>query len=292
MFDRKKYKNFALRQLRGRWGVAILMVVVMLLVPIIMSFINYLKIKPLIQDYINQIFLSGGAVAQDEVLDFYYSIMGVVNSKGMILLSLLNAFLLTPIFSFAALKVFIVMTRSPEPVSFKLFIEAMNDWKRGLGTFFYFYFRIILWALIPAAILVAMVLSVIFVYETEVSALTIILILIVLILLFIASYVLLFVKALEYSLTVFISAEFENLPIRKCLKLSSIVTNGHKWHLFVLELSFLGWIILNVFTLCALSLWLTPYMFMTYINAFHALMQEAFETGKVKPEEISKNGEE
>ena len=36
--------------------------------------------------------------------------------------------------------------------------------------------------------------------------------------------------------------------------------DGHKADLFVLDLSFLGWCILNIFTLGIGSLWLNPYM--------------------------------
>ena len=34
---------------------------------------------------------------------------------------------------------------------------------------------------------------------------------------------------------------------------------GHKWDLFLLNLSFIGWDLLSVLTLFILQLWITPY---------------------------------
>lgn len=49
------------------------------------------------------------------------------------------------------------------------------------------------------------------------------------------------------------------------------MTKGHKMDLFVLGLSFLGWIILSSFTLGILYIWLTPYMTVTYALAYEEL---------------------
>ena len=65
------------------------------------------------------------------------------------------------------------------------------------------------------------------------------------------------------------------------------ITKGHKWDLFVMSLSFLGWEILSLFTLGILQLWLSPYKNMTYINAYHSLMKEAIESGRLKPEDLT-----
>lgn len=40
--------------------------------------------------------------------------------------------------------------------------------------------------------------------------------------------------------------------------------NGHKWRLFILQLSFLGWEILNWIVLGLGSIWLIPYKNATY----------------------------
>jgi uncharacterized membrane protein len=71
-----------------------------------------------------------------------------------------------------------------------------------------------------------------------------------------------------------------DLSIMETLRLSRKMMEGHKWQLFKLQLSFLGWIFLNVLTLGIGSLWLIPYM-MTTLAAFYQdvkaeyLMKEA-----------------
>ena len=52
-------------------------------------------------------------------------------------------------------------------------------------------------------------------------------------------------------------------------------------------LSFLGWMTLCAFTLCIGYLWLVPYMEMSYVNAYHAMLKEALETGRIKPEDLT-----
>jgi uncharacterized membrane protein len=85
----------------------------------------------------------------------------------------------------------------------------------------------------------------------------------------------------------YIIAEYKEVSISKAMRISIEITKGHKWDLFVMYLSFLGWAFLSVFTLGILNFWLLPYMNMTYVNAYHALMKEALESGRIKPEDLS-----
>lgn len=49
------------------------------------------------------------------------------------------------------------------------------------------------------------------------------------------------------------------------------MTNGHKLDLFIIALSFIGWIILAPFTLGILYIWLAPYMTVTLTLAYEEL---------------------
>ena len=71
------------------------------------------------------------------------------------------------------------------------------------------------------------------------------------------------------------------------MKISMEITKGHKWDLFILSLSFIGWALLVPLTGGILYFWLMPYMNMTYVNAYHSLMKEALESGRIKPEDLS-----
>ena len=53
---------------------------------------------------------------------------------------------------------------------------------------------------------------------------------------------------------------------------SKQLMRGHKMEYFILELSFLGWAYLSVFTFGLLGIWLNPYMQVTFANYYNALI--------------------
>ena len=68
----------------------------------------------------------------------------------------------------------------------------------------------------------------------------------------------------------------------EALRMSKAQTFGHKWELFVLDLSFLGWNILCGFTLGILSIWIMPYIQQTDIGYFEAC-KKASGVGYIPP---------
>ena len=73
------------------------------------------------------------------------------------------------------------------------------------------------------------------------------------------------IKTYAYAMAPFIMAERPELTARECLKASTELMEGHKSELYFLELSFIGWGLLNLLTLGIGSFWLNP-----YVNAAHA----------------------
>ena len=141
------------------------------------------------------------------------------------------------------------MSRSPEPVTFGVFIEGFNNWARAILGILWESLWIFLWTLlfvIPGII-----------------------------------------KAIAYSQMFYIIVEYKDISVTKAMRISIDITRGHKWDLFVMYLSFIGWDILSALTLGILELWLAPYKNMTYTNAYHALIKEAIEKGIIKPEDLS-----
>ena len=69
------------------------------------------------------------------------------------------------------------------------------------------------------------------------------------------------IKMYAYSLVPFLLADekFNDLDVMSVLKKSEELMNGHKMDFFVLQLSFIGWHILAVFTLGLLEIWIVPY---------------------------------
>jgi uncharacterized membrane protein len=78
------------------------------------------------------------------------------------------------------------------------------------------------------------------------------------------------IKAYAYAMAPFILEENPNMTPSEAIKASRQLMDGHKFDLFCLVLSFIGWDLLNLLTLGIGSLWLIPYK-----NAAHAAFYRA-----------------
>lgn len=88
------------------------------------------------------------------------------------------------------------------------------------------------------------------------------------------------IKAFAYAMTPFILVENPEMKAIDAIHKSQDMMRGHKFDLFYLELSFIGWIILSILTLGIGLLWLVPYM-QTAIAAFYNDLKVEAETGTV-----------
>lgn len=68
------------------------------------------------------------------------------------------------------------------------------------------------------------------------------------------------IASYRYRLAPYLMAENPNLGIREAVNMSKELMDGHKWRLFCLELSFIGWGILSALTCGIGDLWLNPYI--------------------------------
>ena len=68
------------------------------------------------------------------------------------------------------------------------------------------------------------------------------------------------IKGYAYELIYYIKADHPEYDWRTCLKESERMMKGHKWEMFVLDLSFLGWIIVGALCLGIGDLWVVPYI--------------------------------
>lgn len=78
------------------------------------------------------------------------------------------------------------------------------------------------------------------------------------------------IKGLAYSMTPYILKEYPEMTANQAINLSQKMMKGHKFDLFYLGLSFIGWIFLGMFTLGIGYIWLMPYMY----TAFAAFYQD------------------
>ncbi len=79
------------------------------------------------------------------------------------------------------------------------------------------------------------------------------------------------VKAYSYSMSFYILAENKGKPALECIKESKAMTEGYKMDLFVLSLSFIGWLLLVGITFGIAAIWVVPYMQATLANAYQSL---------------------
>ncbi len=77
----------------------------------------------------------------------------------------------------------------------------------------------------------------------------------------------------SYAMTPFILAENPELTASEAIALSKQMMNGHKGELFVLDLSFFGWILLCALSLNIGNLWLNPYRNAAYAAFYRELRQ-------------------
>ena len=77
------------------------------------------------------------------------------------------------------------------------------------------------------------------------------------------------VKSYAYSMAMYIKVDNPDYDWKKCMDESQRMMSGHKGELFVLDLSFIGWMIVGSFCLGVGAFWVTA-----YIEASHAQFYE------------------
>ena len=84
------------------------------------------------------------------------------------------------------------------------------------------------------------------------------------------------IKTYSYAMTPYILHENPELSASEAIHRSRMMMKGHKFDLFWLWLSFIGWGILNLFTAGIGSFWLLPYMY-TSTAAFYQEVKADYE---------------
>ena len=147
------------------------------------------------------------------------------------------------ILALAYTKLFIELWKTRDALPFSTFLAGFSHWLKGVLGIFWLYLWVFLWSL----------------------------------LFFIPG----FVKAYAYSQMFFIIAENPKISVRRAMKLSIEITRGYKGDLFVMDLSFIGWILLSCLTGGLLNLYVMPYMQMSKTNAYKMLKAMAIRSGRV-----------
>lgn len=83
------------------------------------------------------------------------------------------------------------------------------------------------------------------------------------------------VKSYAFSMVPYLLADNPEMNYKRALELSSQMTDGHKWNMFVLDLSFIGWYILGSIAFGFGVLFVNPYVDATKAQLYLSLRKNA-----------------
>lgn len=103
-------------------------------------------------------------------------------------------------------------------------------------------------------------------------------------------YLLLFipgiVKSYAYRMVPYLLADNPNLGYKRAVDLSKQMTRGHKFRMFVLDLSFIGWFLLGTLALFIGVLFVLPYYNATLTELYAELRERAIQQSLTSREEL------
>lgn len=94
-------------------------------------------------------------------------------------------------------------------------------------------------------------------------------------------------KAYQYQMVDYLLAENPYLSWQRALELSRQMTDGEKFNIFVLELSFFGWLLLGALLFSVGTYFVLPYIEATGAELYAALRAKAFSLGLTDETELS-----
>ena len=77
--------------------------------------------------------------------------------------------------------------------------------------------------------------------------------------------IVLIILILSWALTIYLLLDHPDLRVTDAMKQSRKLMRGHKWRLFLLILSFLGWLLFSILSFGIGLLWIMPYMTQTLV---------------------------
>lgn len=157
-----------------------------------------------------------------------------VNSNALIILSDIISFVATSMLSFGSLSFFLKLSRDEE-VTYKEVFEKTN-----------MFLPYIIISLVSA--IFSLLWGLLFIIPGIIAA-------------------------ISYSQAMFIKLDNPDMDEIECIRKSKEIMNGHKLDYFILNLSFIGWAFLGIFTFGILYIWLIPYISLAQANFYNSLIE-------------------
>lgn len=274
MFNRRECKAQALKSLKGKWGT-----------PIAAYFIFVGIILVAMLPYMLSVFsfAATGEFMVDDPVNLMGFVMGVFAS--LLIMIAFSVCILPPLVY--GWKKIVVLIANNQDVSVKDLFSGFKCYGKSMGLYWWNSLWISLWTL--AAYIPLMILIAIFIVAANIETSVAIMILPILIFaVMICMYWIVIYKSISYGFMWNVAIDDSSVGVIESMNISKTITKGNVGRLFVLDLSFLGWILLSCLTFGIGLLWVIPYSEVTSYNAYKVLRDEKF--GK-KDDAIDTNAE-
>ncbi len=94
------------------------------------------------------------------------------------------------------------------------------------------------------------------------------------------------IKSYEYTMVPYILAENPQISTARAFELSKKMTDGEKWNIFVLDLSFIGWYLLGTLCCGIGVIFVNPYLHATHAELYQVMREKAFGMSFSDPSEL------
>lgn len=272
LFPRRTLKEEGKAALVGNWKTAILIMLVAAVVSGILSLISSSAM---------------GGTSQYMSMDYYSTSMPQV-SGGMVGLSLIVSLvsaIFTAAYTMASSKWYLDLVQRKDNVSLGDFFGNFNLAGKGILAYLWMTLWLVIWefvAVIPGIILMIFA-GISTGGQTETSPLTTILFVLG-ILLIIAGMVIMVWKSYSYGQIFNVIADNPEIGVREGMRISIDITRGYILDLFILDLSFILWILLIMVTFGLAAFYVGPYMAASQAMAYFFVRDQALDKGIVSEE--------
>ena len=83
------------------------------------------------------------------------------------------------------------------------------------------------------------------------------------------------IKSYEYRMVPYILAENPEIDTLRALQISSDMTRGDKFNLWIMDLSFIGWYLLGMLACCVGSFFVAPYVEASFAECYQYMREKA-----------------
>ena len=264
----KEIRYNARESMRGKWpkfvgmnvllGLISVIAIIIVLLPIIIQSLS------LVSDVISGNLTS--AKYEDITMNMSVAVMGTY-----VLLLVMYVFIIPLSYSFIENVIKLKRDSSVKATMFlkNIFKNFGRSWKVALWTLV----KILLMYLIFIAIFIIYIILTAILSVINSSILLGILAIVFLVAVFIFE-IMFIARLLSLVLAQYIAIDNQDMTAKDCVEKSISLMSGYRWKYIFLNLSFIGWAILSIFTLGIGFLFLTPYMSVSYVCFYENILKE------------------